>query len=183
MTTMPNNTLVASSKLFKTKAPWRINGSLLGQITKDHDVIMFDHDSSETTYEHMSKKIGRHLYTRVQRDVQHLTFIGYEHECRLVSDLYTTMGFKFDCAILINDIHPKSVYDNIIGYTAIYNFWTKDKECYGPLQGAEENVYLKTLLPAHLSNRLAQEIAGCLVYGWYDQNYLENNKPVFSYVS
>jgi hypothetical protein len=183
MTTMPNNTLVASSKLFKTKAPWRINGSLMGQITKDHDVILFDHDSSETTYKHMSKKIGRYLYHRVQREVQHLTFVGYEHECRLVSDLYITMGFKFDTAILINNLHSHSVYDTILGHTKIYNFWTKDVEPYGPINGAEENQYVKTLMPAHMSNRLASEISGCLIYGSYEQNCLENNKPVFNYVN
>ena len=151
---MPNNTLVASSKLFKTKAPWRINGSLLGQITKDHDVILFDHDSSETTYEQMSKKIGKYLYHRLQREIQHLTFIGYEHECRLVSDLYVTMGYKFDSAILINNIHDESVYQPVLGHTAIFNFWTKDEQPHGPIQGAEENVYVKTLMAGTGSERM-----------------------------
>lgn len=180
---MPNNTLVASSKLFRTKAPWRINGSLMGQITKDHDVILFSHDPQEITYEKMSKKIGRYLYHRVQREVQHLTFIGYEGECRLVSDLYNTMGFKFDSAVLINNTHPHSVYDAILAHTKIFNLWTKTDSPYGPMNGAEENQYVKALMPAHMSNRLASEVSGCLIYGSYDQNYLENNRPIFNYVS
>jgi len=128
------------------------------------------------------KKIGKYLYHRLQREIQHLTFIGYEHECRLVSDLYVTMGYKFDSAILINNIHDESVYQPVLGHTAIFNFWTKDEQPHGPIQGAEENVYVKTLMPAHMSNRLAQEVSGCLIYGWYNQNSLENNKPVFNYV-
>lgn len=183
MITMPNNTLVASSKLFRTKAPWRIDGSLMGQLSKDHDIILFDHDRTKLTYQQMSKKIGRHLYHRVQRDVRHLVFIGYEQDCRLVSDMYTNMGFKFDCAVLINNTEDHSVYNSIMGHTAIYNFWTKDKNSYGPISGAEENVYVKTLMPAHTSSRLAQEITGCLVYGWYNQNCLDNINSIFTTVN
>lgn len=154
----------------------------MGQITKDHDVVLFDHDSAETTYDQMAKKIGKYIYPRLQRHTDNLVFIGYEHECRLVTDLYTTMGFKFDCAVLVNNIHDHAVYDLTLGHTAIYNFWTKDKEPYGPMNGAEENQYVKTLLPAHMSNRLAQEISGCLLYGFYNQNYLSPNKPIFNYI-
>lgn len=180
---MPNNTLVASSKLFRTKAPWRINGSLLGQITQDHDVVLFSHDSGKEPYEKMAKKIGRYIYPRLQRQVTNLVFIGYEHECRILADLHTTMGFKFDCAVLVNNIHDPAIYDTVLAHTAIYNFWTKEQDPYGPIGGAEENEYVKTLLPAHMSNRLAQEISGCLLYGFYNQDYLESNKPIFNYIS
>lgn len=183
MITMPNNTLVASSKLFRTKAPWRISGSLMGQMTKDHDVLLFDHNPAQIPYDQMAKKIGKYMYPRLQRDVNNLVFIGYEHECRLLADLYTTTGFKFDCAVLVNNVYDQAMYDSVLGHTAIYNFWTKTQAPYGPIDGAEENEFVKTLLPAHMSNRLAQEISGCLLYGFYNLDYLDSNKPIFNYIS
>lgn len=177
-TTMPNNILVGSEKLFRTKAPWRIERSLLGQITKDHDVLLFEHDSAQKSHAKMAKQISRRLFDISQREYNKMIFIGLESDCRVASELHQ-LGFRFDAAVFINNIHPVYLYDEMLLTTAVYNFNTSSDEDMLYINGAECNEIVKTILPAHMSNRLATEIVGCLLYQTYEQTYLDKTAPRF----
>lgn len=180
-TTMPNNILIGSEKLFRTKAPWRIEGSLLGQITNDHEVILFNHDSMVTTYERQAKKIGTVLYRKLQREHNKIIFVGFEDECRIAAEL-GWLGFNIDAAVFVNNTHNPSIYNHIYDHTAIYNFYTDKRHSELKIEGAEFNQYVKTYLPAHMSNRLAKEIAGCLIFQTYEMTYLNKIPATFTTV-
>lgn len=175
---MPNNILVGSEKLFRTKAPWKIERSLLGQMTKDHEVLLFEYDPSEKTHSKMAKQIARRLYDISQREYNKMIFIGLESDCRVASELHQ-LGFRFDAVVLINNIHAVNIFDKMLPTTAIYNFSTGTDKDMLYINGAECNQLVKTFLPAHMSNRLATEIAGCVLYQTYEQTYLSNVAPKF----
>lgn len=183
MQTMPNNILVGSEKLFRTKAPWRIENSYLGQMTKDHEVILFNHDPQIVKYSEMAKKLARTIALRADgRSMNRYSFIGYEYSCRLVSDLYVTCKYEFDTAIFINNPYDDSFYQPILGHTKIYNIYTKKYLKELEIQGAEVNEYVSTLLPAHMSNKVAQTVSALMIYDSYDLNYLSPVAPVITYV-
>lgn len=179
---MPNNIMVGSEKLFRTKAPWRIDNSFLGLLTPDHDVILFNHNPFKDTHYGLAKELSKTLYWRSQRHLEHTIFIGYEDECRICVDLSVDFGFTFDAVVLINNPHPGQMYDGIFDDTAIYNFYTKPELVKNEIEGAEVNQYIKTLLPAHMSNRLAQEVYAQIVYDNYAQNFLSPNEAIFTYI-
>jgi len=176
---MPNNILIGSEKLFRTKAPWRINNSLLGQITNDHDVILFNHNKENTSHLDKAKEIGKILYKKLQRQHNKVIFIGLGSDCRIAAEL-SRLDFKIDAAAFVNNIHSPSLYQGMYGHTAIYNFYTSDQYEYLSIEGAECNQYVPTRLPAHMSNRLATEIAGCLIYQTYEVTYLNPTPAKFT---
>ena len=178
-TTMPNNILIGSEKLFRTKAPWRINRSLLGQITNDHNVILFNHDPQVLTYKRKAKDIGLSVYRTKKPSEGKIIFIGLGEECAIAPEL-VSLGFELDAAVFVNNNQPTNIYDNLLAQTAIYNFYTSEEYSFLNIQGAECNQYVKTYLPAHMSNRLATEIAGCLIYQTYEATYLTSTPAVFS---
>lgn len=182
MNNMPNNIMIGSEKLFRTKAPWRIDNSYLGLLTPDHDTILFNYDSLKQTYYSFAKELSKTLYWRSQRPLEHTIFIGYENECRLCVDLHVEFKFSFDAVVLINNTWSPWLYDGLFGDTAIYNFYTKPKLVENEIEGAEVNQYVKTLLPAHMSNRVAQEVYAQIVYDNYAQNFLSANEPIFTYI-
>lgn len=180
--TMPNNILVGSEKLFRTKAPWKIERSLLGTITNDHHVLLFDKGKDNKTYKKIAKKLARQLTYRNNIKTDKLIFIGLEDDCRIVTDLYLEHGFKFDAAVFINNTHSPTKFDPIIDHCSIYNFYTNQAYEMLSIDGAEVNEFVKTRLPAHMSNRLAQEVYGCLLYQTYERTYLDNTPAIISYV-
>lgn len=180
--TMPNNILVGSEKLFRTKAPWRINNSLLGQLSKDHNLLLFNIDNNKKPYNKYLSKLSRKLYSLCQREHSHLTFIGIGDECKVLADLYTKFKFKFDTAILINNTHSTSIFNQVQGHCAIYNYTTKNMGFQNHMYGAEVNEHVRSYLPAHMSTRLALEITGNLIYDRYQQNFLEENYSNIIYV-
>ena len=180
--TMPNNILVGSEKLFRTKAPWRINSSMLGQLSRDHRLLLFNTDNDKELNRGKMAFLSLRLFEETQKEYNKLTFIGLEHECRVALDLYERKGFTFDCVVLVNNPYPQSMFDPILAHSAIYNFWTKTTNNYGPFAGAEINEYIKTKLPAHVSNRLALEVSGTLVYGAYGLDYLNDVYSPIVYV-
>ena len=173
--TMPNNILIGSEKLFRTRAPWRISSSLLGQMTNDHDVILFNHNKENTSHLEKAKDIGKVLYRKLQRKYDKVIFIGYGSDCRVASEL-AHLGFNLDAAAFVNNIHSPSIYDHMLDRTAIYNFYTSQDYRFLQVQGAECNQLVNTILPPHMSNRLATEIAACITYQTYEVTYL-NKKP------
>jgi hypothetical protein len=182
ITTMPNNILVGSEKLFRTKAPWKIERSLLGTITNDHHVLLFDECKDYKTYKKTAKKLARTLTYKNDIKTDKLIFIGLGNDCRVVIDLYLNHGFKFDAAVFINNTYSPTIYDPIIDHCSIYNFYTNQSYEMLSIDGAEVNEFIKTRLPAHMSNRLAQEVFGCLLYQTYERTYLDNTPGIISYV-
>ena len=180
--TMPNNILVGSEKLFRTKAPWKIERSLLGTITNDHHVLLFDECKDNKTYKKMVKKLARQLTYRNSIKTDKLIFIGLASDCKVVTSLYLDHGFKFDAAVLINNPYSPTKYDPIIDHCSIYNFYTKPGYEMLSIEGAEVNELVKTRLPAHMSNRLAQEVFGCLLYQTYERTYLSSIPAIINYV-
>jgi hypothetical protein len=168
---MPNNILIGSEKLFRTRAPWRIDNSLLGQMTNDHDVILFNHNKENTSHMEKAKEIGKILYRKLQRQYNKVIFIGYGSECRVAAEL-ATLGFDLDAAAFLNNIHSPSVYDHMLASTAIYNFYTTPDYRFLQIRGAECNEMIPTFLPAHMSNRIATEIAACITYQTYEVTHL-----------
>ena len=169
-TTMPNNILIGSEKLFRTRAPWRINKSLLGQITNDHNVVLFDYDP-DITHKKKSKEIVRKIYNKLQRNQGKVIFVGLGTDCRIAAEM-AWLGFDIDAAVFVNNLHSPSLYDHMFDNTAIYNFYTSQDYKFLEIDGAECNEFVKTNLPAHMSNRLATEIAGCLMYQTYEVTYM-----------
>lgn len=182
--TMPNNILVGSEKLFRTKAPWRLDSSFIGQLSKDHRLLLFKTMFTDTDYKHNLNvnRISKKLYNISQFSEGHLTFIGLGQDTQVLLDLYTRYGFKFDTAILINNNVPVHKLEPLLDSCAVYNFWTKDMGFDNHIEWAEVNECVRTKIPAHLSNRLALEVAGCLIYDRYEQMYLENNYAKILYV-
>lgn len=180
--TMPNNILVGSEKLFRTKAPWKIERSLLGTITNDHQVLLFDQCKDNKTYKKTAKRLAKQLNYRSDFNTDKFIFIGLGNDCRVVMDLYLNHGFKFDAAVFINNLYSPSKYDPILDHCSIYNFYTNKQYEMLNIEGAEVNQYIKTRLPAHMSNRLAQEVFGCLLYQTYERTYLNNTPGIISYV-
>ena len=180
--TMPNNILVGSEKLFRTKAPWKIERSLLGTITNDHQVLLFDQCKDNKTYKKTAKRLAKQLTYMNKVQTDKLIFIGLGNDCRVVMDLYLNHGFKFDAAVFINNLYSPSKYDPILDHCSIYNFYTNKEYEMLNIEGAEVNEYVKTKVPAHMSNRLAQEVFGCLLYQTYDRTYLDNVPAIIRYV-
>jgi len=177
--TMPNHILVGSEKLFRTKAPWRLNSSLIGQLSADHRLLLFSTDNKKDYNKTITTKLSRKLYNQSQKNYNKVTFIGYENECRMVADLSSLHGFNFDCVILINNTFKEPMYRELYGKTKLYNFYTNQNGIY--LAGADINEHVKTKLPAHMSNRLALEVSGCMLYDCYNLDKLESNysKPIY----
>ena len=182
--TMPNKILVGSEKLFRTKAPWRINNSFIGQLSKDHRLLLFNTQFSDVNYRHnlYTNRLSQKLYNMSYNVDGPMTFIGLGQDTQVLLDLYNKYGFKFDTALLINNTVPVGKIDPLLPFCAVYNFWTKDMGFDNHIEWAEANQYVKTKIPAHLSNRLAMEVAGCLIYERYEQTYLDNNYYKISYV-
>jgi hypothetical protein len=172
---MPNNILIGSEKLFRTRAPWRINKSLLGQMTNDHDVILFNHDKEDTPHLQKAKEIGKILYEKQRRHYDKVIFIGIGSDCRIAAEL-AWLGFNVDAAAFINNVHSPSNYDHMFDHTAIYNFYTSQDYKFLKIEGAECNQFVQTSIPAHMSTRLATEIAACITYQTYEVTHL-NKTP------
>ena len=176
---MPNHILEGSEKLFRTKAPWRINNSLIGQLSADHRLLLFSTDNTKEYNKKITTKLSRALYKQCQKPYNKMTFIGYENECRMVSDLYEKHGFEFDCVVLIDNPFREPIYKSLYKTSRLYNFYTKQDGIH--LAGAHINEYVNTKLPAQMSNRLALEVVGCLLYDGYGLDALQSNysKPIY----
>jgi hypothetical protein len=178
-TTMPNNILIASQKLFRTQAPWRINRSFMGQLTNDHDVILFDYNTDTHTSKQKAKQISTILYSKLQKSYNKLIFVGLDKDCIIAPEL-SWMGYDIDAAAIINSPYDPLIYTCMFDHTAIYNFYTSKKYSKLDIQGAECNQHVPTVLPAHMSNRLATEVAGCLLYQTHQKTYLDPTPAKFT---
>lgn len=169
--TMPNKFVLGSRKLFDTKAPWRINNSLIGQLNTDHYIAMFDR-SAKDTYDY-----GIEIYKRLSRILKNFpfenkVFIGYKRDCLMAPSLKTQFKIDFDTVILIDNPFPQQAYDPILKTSNIYNISTKERDALDYLPSAKVNQMVPTILPAHMSNRVHLEATGLLIYGAYNTNHI-----------
>ena len=178
--TMPNNILVGSEKLFRSKAPWTLDTSFLGLFSQDHTLLLFNTDNDNEIQRKTTQKLSLALFTKAQKEHDNLLFIGYENECRMIIDLHEKFKFNFDCVVLVNNPYEESMYSSLYGNTNLYNFYTNSKGF--DLAGADINQRIKTTLPAYMSKRLALEVFGCVVYGAYEKNGLESQYGDIIYV-
>jgi len=172
---MPNNFVLGSDKLFGTKAPWKINDSLLGRLDIDHYIATFR--LTDDDYLGQCDYINRGV-SKVLKDnsFEHQVFIGYGDECVFAPLLYAKYGIKFDTVFLVNNIHQQEAFDPLLGFAAVYNIYTKANLAGKRLPWAEHNQYIKTIQPAYMSNRVALEICGLLMYDRYNLNFLSGNR-------
>lgn len=179
---MPNNILIVSEKLLKTQAPWRIQGSLIGQLTPDHDVIAYESLLDLDTYSRSAKKIVPVLYNRLQRSYNKISFVGFDSDSKILLDLVVRNNFHIDVAAIINNTAGRDFFTPLLASTKLYNFYTRKHFARFEIEGAEINEYVRTILPPHMSNRLAKEIAACIIYDGYEELSLPKVVPTFTYV-
>jgi len=169
---MPNNLVLCSDKFLRTKAPWKIDRSLMGQLRHDHMVATFDSQRYKEDYLAVGKDIIKTLRRLIKNNhYDHIVFIGLGSDCQLVSTLYMQYGIEFDTAFLINNPYATKIYNPIVPFCAVYNLYTRPELSSRYFEGAEVNQYIKTLVPAHMSNRVALEISGLLMYDRYHVDY------------
>ena len=148
-------------------------------MSADHRLLLFSTDNTKEYNKKVTTKLSRALFKQCQKPYNKMTFIGYENECRMVTDLYEKHGFKFDHVVLLDNPFKEPMYRGLYKDSYLYNFYTKQDGVY--LAGARINEHVKTKLPAYMSNRLALEVVGCLLYDGYGLDGLQSNysKPIY----
>lgn len=175
--TMPNNFVLGSDKLFGTKAPWKLDDSLLGQLRTDHYIATFTLQDDNFVKE--GERIHRGIRKILKNNTfEHKVFIGYGNECMFAPSLYLQYGIEFDTVFLVNNPHPQQIFEPLLSFAAVYNIYTKPQLSNKILPWAECNQYIKTLQPAHMSNRVALEISGLLMYDRYHVDFFSDNKSI-----
>lgn len=177
---MPNNILVGSERLFRSKNPWTIDNSLLGLLSPDHSLLLFNTNNRDDFDRKKTQSLSINLFNLSQVSYGKVLFIGLENECRVAVDLHDKYGFDFDCVVLVNNPYEDSFYESLSTDTLLYNFYTNSNGF--DLAGADINQRITTPLPASMSKRLALEIYGCVLYGAYDKDDLSKTYGNITYV-
>lgn len=168
--------MIISDKLLRTKAPWRLNKSLFGSLSKDHYIISVDtdrygnYDYGQKIYKSVSKILKNYPFEKK-------VFVGYKKDCDLLSSLWLQFKISFDAAILIDNVHPAVTYEFVPAETIIYNI--SSKKDFIRIPSARINQHVETWLPANMSNRMAQETFGLLLYGIYNKNFLDDSNSKY----
>ena len=171
-TTMPNNLVICSDKFLRTKAPWKIDDSLMGQLKHDHMVVTFDSSLYDGNYDQLRKDIAKPIKKLISKyEFQYIVFIGIGDDCQLAYSLYVDSDIDLDTVFMVNNPFDTNLYNSIFNHCAIYNLYTKPELSNRYFEGAEANQYIKTRIPAHMSNRVALEISGLLMYDRYCVDY------------
>lgn len=178
--TMPNNILVGSERLFRSKNPWTIDNSLLGLLSPDHSLLLFNTDNRDSFDRNKVQSLSINLFNLSQVSHGKVLFIGLENECRVAVDLHERYGFNFDCVVLVNNPYDDVLYESLTKDTLLYNFYTNSNGF--DLAGADINQRIRTPLPVSMSKRLALEVYGCVLYGAYGQDSLNKNYGIVTYV-
>lgn len=174
---MPNNFVLGSDKLFGTKAPWKLDDSLLGLLSRDHYIATFS--CGQENFVEEGNKISKGIRKILKAHTfEHKVFIGYGDDCKFAPSLALQSGLEFDTVFLINNPHPAQIYNSVAHFAMVYNIFTKPKLANRTIEWAECNQYIKTLQPAHMSTRVALEITGLLMYDRYNVDYFTDNKSI-----
>lgn len=170
--TMPNNYLVCSEKFLRTKAPWRMDGSLLGQLSNDHYIASFD-SSLKEDLEELAVDVSRSLRQDLKgKDVDNVVFVGYESDCALLPLIQKHSKIKFDAAVLVNNKEPKETYKSMLKTCVFYCVFTKPKLIGNTAKWAKIVDFAPTKIPAYMSSKTAYTVASFLIYDFYKVNYL-----------
>lgn len=170
--TMPNNYLICSEKFLRTKAPWKLNSSLLGQLSDDHYIASFDSSEGDDK-EELVAKIAKSLRASVKgKDISNYVFVGLEKDCALLPALEKQAKIKFNVAFLVNNTEPQDTYKALSKSCVFYNVFTKPQLAGNLIQWAKVNEYVNTKIPAYMSSKVSLSIAGLLTYDYYKLNYL-----------
>jgi hypothetical protein len=92
-------------------------------------------------------------------------------DCQLANSLWVNSDIEIDTVFLVNNPFDTKLYNSIFAQCAIYNLYTRPELSNRYFEGAEANQYIKTLIPAHMSNRVSLEISGLLMYDRYCVDY------------
>lgn len=165
---MPNNT---NRKLIVAQQDLFYHSSILNQIPKDHDIYLFKYDNLLDVRSN-SKAIYRNtvLPAFSNGGYSHLSFMAQNKACNVLYELYKDKQIEFGAGVFVNFNFTNSEID-MSQKTKIYSFSTDGKE-KRPTH-CEAHQSLKTIFHSTRSKRLGKEIAGCLTYGYYQENYLE----------
>ena len=170
--TMPNNYLICSEKFLRTKAPWRLNNSLLGQLSDNHYIASFDSSNNETIQK-LAMKIAKSLRTDIKdKNIENFVFVGLEKDCALLPLIEQYAKIKINVAVLVNNTEPQDTYSKMAKSCVFYNIFTKPDSINHFIKSAKVNEYINTKLPAHMSSKVSLSIAGLLTYDYYKVNYL-----------
>lgn len=170
--TMPNNYLICSEKFLRTKAPWKLNYSLLGQLSNDHYVASFD-SSLIKDVEKLALIVSKPLRASVKgKDIKHFVFVGYGKDCALLPLLEKQAKIKFSAAVLVNNMEPYDTYKAMSKTCVFYNIVTKPGLVNNSAKWSKIFEFAPTKLPAYMSSKISLTIASFLVYDFYKVNYL-----------
>ena len=170
--TMPNNYLICSEKFLRTQAPWRLNNSLLGQLSDDHYMASFD-SSSTKDIEKLAMTIAKPLRSSIKgKDIQHFVFVGYGSDCAILPLLEKQAKIKFSAAVLVNNTEPYDTYKALSKTCVFYNIVTKPDLVSNVAKWSKILEFAPSKLPAYMSSKISLTIASFLIYDFYKVNYL-----------
>ena len=166
-----NNLIIGSEKLFSKNNKYGFNDLF----KEDHDIRLVFKDGEET-----ARNIAPTVHYLLESDYKHKTFIGCNQDAELLFDLCLDHNITFDAAVLINCRY--SNYFRVDNSRLVKKLQKKTKifNLHGRLYKnetlpfAQENQYIPTILSPSLSSRYSLEAYGLLVYGVYQQNYLDS---------
>ena len=160
-----------------------VSNNLLTQFSKDHDIFTFhlnDKQSLDTT----ARQVWRDLKPYLQKDYDHIVFMGYKDDSDVVFRLNQDRNLAFDAAVFVN-YEPTGEIDSLAlsiekleqAQTKVYSFNYGHKK--NRLDGLVENHQSLPIWTNLRSERLASEIYGCVVYGAYQQTSLSGTNTEF----
>lgn len=158
--------LVASGTLF-------ISPKILNQFSKDHDIVLFNYNPTIDL-----KQNARALFKSLQKHLDwgydKYIFLGKGQDCTLCYALYEHKNMLFDAAVFVNykELEPISDDTKITLAKASKIFSYSTKKGGTPVE-ATNHQNLNTLFGTTRSKRLAQDIYGQIVYGVYNELYLD----------
>lgn len=195
-----NKLILGSEKMFLNS----FNQHLITEVKNEHTVVIMDSgysvkDVQERKHKELYKKMS--LYWKYS--FEYRTFIGYGNDCLYFFDLALKHKIIFDAAIFVNFLPYKADKFDLVDYakqwsiedyineykkldtnTKIYNFYGSGKLNKGNwLEIADVNQVIPGKLPLYYSKRCAQEIAGVLTYGVYNQNGYSDRPSKFNMLS
>lgn len=176
---MPNNYLICSEKFLRTKAPWKLNTSILGLLSDDHHIMSFttpDVDSNPESIHDIVKPLRAYLKGK---DLGKVIFLGYGKDCSLLPLIEKHCKIKFDVAVFVNNTETQDTYKSLSKTCVIYNIFTKPQLFDNSISWAKVNEYVSTKIPAYMSSKVSLEIAGLLMYDFYNLNYFTKTEKVF----
>lgn len=175
---MPNNKrlIIATDKLF-------VHNAIATEFAKAHDILTFTYNPNMSLSQN-TKVVWKNALYHVQQKYESMVFMGTGSNCNLLYSLYEDKNLEFDAGVFVNYKEPKDIInlklqEQVSKITDIYTFGTSKKNTLPPVAYVKDHQCVNTLFGTTRSKRLALEIYGCVVYGTYHANTLEETNSVF----